>query len=501
MKVYKGVKWFISLVITFAAVICLCCTGAVAADGKTVTATTATSVKQGYGANCFVYLDSTEGLASIDITVHFDPSKIKINNVYNSVDCVVYDSAITADSINISYILDGKGTASKTQMFYFYYQVLGTAELGDTSADITVGEAYDSTITQVPVSGSRCKFSIDETVTTKSCSVSSSSTVSTKVQGEFSLSYRFSTYQIASGSAVINYDPEIFEVTSVTEGAFLGGKIADINTDLAGAVYISFVGTQYNSKYDLVTINFKTIKNMGGTSKITFKATELCDLQLNPIACSGYSTNANIAFDSAYVGDAPKMQVSAIYDKTSGKVFATVKLDKNSKLGAGDFVLTFDNSALAFSSYEVGFDPDMFIVNDAQASNGVLKFYIVSTTDITSAETVVNLTFNVKSTFEGESTWMDINGSNLTDSLTNPIMLNFIGADDITLSDPIIAGDVNGDEIVDKDDAINLMMHIFFPDTYLVNQNVDFNNDKVVDKDDAIYLMMHIFFPDTYPIG
>ena len=63
-----------------------------------------------------------------------------------------------------------------------------------------------------------------------------------------------------------------------------------------------------------------------------------------------------------------------------------------------------------------------------------------------------------------------------------------------------IIGDVNGDRTVNKDDAIHLLMHIFYPDVYPVNQNCDFDGNGIVDTDDAIYLLMHISFPDAYPI-
>ena len=128
-----------------------------------------------------MYIDSVEGLAALDVTVHFDASKVKILNVYNSVSCTLYDSVTNTDNVQFSYIFDGKGAASKTRLFYFQYQALSNAEIGDSHFDITIGEAYDNSLNTVEVSGSRCNFKIEETVTSKTCSVSSKSSVASSI--------------------------------------------------------------------------------------------------------------------------------------------------------------------------------------------------------------------------------------------------------------------------------------------------------------------------------
>ena len=432
MPIYKKLKSFISLVCIVALLLCSFTISVGAADGKTVTASTTASIKQGSSGTCYVYIDSTTDLAALDVTVHFDPEKVKINSIYNSISCLLYDSAKNTDNIQFNYILDGEGTNSQTRLFYFYYQVLPNAETGDAYFHITIGEAYDSGLNDVAVSGSRCDFVITENITNKTCTVSSSSTVNTAVEQEFSLSYRFSTNGIASGTVVINYDHELFEVVEVTPGGFLNNKITDINTDLLGSVYISFVGTEYNTKYDFVTLKFKTLKNVNEASTITFKASELCDKELNVISCKEYTTTANIVFDDSYVENAPKMSVMAEYNAQTKKVTANILLEAGSHLGAGDFTLDFDPKLLSFESYEKKFSPTFFNVNDKEIADGKLKFSVISLEDITTAETVLTVTFDIKSFDTKQQTQIIIDGNMLTDSLVNPIVLNFVN-DSITM--------------------------------------------------------------------
>lgn len=61
-------------------------------------------------------------------------------------------------------------------------------------------------------------------------------------------------------------------------------------------------------------------------------------------------------------------------------------------------------------------------------------------------------------------------------------------------------GDVDGVDGVSLNDAIYLLYHVNFKDTYPVNQPVDFDGNGKEDLDDAIYLLYHVNFKDTYPL-
>lgn len=64
----------------------------------------------------------------------------------------------------------------------------------------------------------------------------------------------------------------------------------------------------------------------------------------------------------------------------------------------------------------------------------------------------------------------------------------------------IVAGDLDGDGVVTRSDAIHVLYHSIYPDDYPVNQSVDFDEDGEITREDAIYLLYHSIYPQDYPL-
>ena len=436
MKMRKTLVALLALICILTSV---CTLGTFAESTNQVYAKTDASAEQGSGRYAYIYLDDLTDLASLTVAVHYDPDKVSVTDSYNQVGCTLYDSSNTDGCLQYSYIFDGEGSNTKTNLFYFDYQIKENAPVGESYFDIVVSDAYTAELETVNISGSRCKFNITENKTAQTTYVYASSDIQTSVKEEFEISYSIGDWEIASGSFSIQYDPELFEVVEVSKGALLDGKVSDVNDKLDGEVAVSFVGTSYNYQYDLVKVKFRTLKNVAEPSTIRFVSTDFYDLDLNGYVCNGFTTNVNVSFDETYTEDAPSMFLSSAYDEATGKVTLLVKLEKDSRLGAGDFVLSFDTSKLSYASAEKKFSPTFFNINESHVADGILKFSIISLNDITDEQTILAVTFDAKNNCSEQTAEFNITGSGLTDSLTNAIMLNFVDAT-VTLPSKHTAG-------------------------------------------------------------
>ena len=245
----------------------------------------------------YVYIETLENVAALNVSLHYDPSVIEITGTYNQVSCTMYDNSLGKDELSYSYLFDGNGGTDKTCLFTFYYTVKDDAPIGRHMFDLTVNEAYDFSFESTDVKGSRFGYSVSAAKQEKSCYIYGTGNVSSQKEMEFELSYGFDTIQVASGAIEIQYDKNLFEFVSMENGGFLNGKIVDINTKQSGTVYLSFLGTEYAQNTDILRVRFKTIGNVTQTSQIKFKAADLYDLDLSHIRSGGFSTDVNLTYN------------------------------------------------------------------------------------------------------------------------------------------------------------------------------------------------------------
>ena len=69
--------------------------------------------------------------------------------------------------------------------------------------------------------------------------------------------------------------------------------------------------------------------------------------------------------------------------------------------------------------------------------------------------------------------------------------------DEVTV---VIKGEIDGNGIIDSDDAIHLLRNTLFPDDFSVVAEDDIDGSGEYNSDDAIYLLRYTLFPEEFPL-
>jgi uncharacterized repeat protein (TIGR02543 family) len=63
-----------------------------------------------------------------------------------------------------------------------------------------------------------------------------------------------------------------------------------------------------------------------------------------------------------------------------------------------------------------------------------------------------------------------------------------------------LPGDINLDNAVNRDDVMELLWHINFPQQFPILVPADFTGDGKINRDDVMHLLWHITFPEMFPL-
>ena len=63
-----------------------------------------------------------------------------------------------------------------------------------------------------------------------------------------------------------------------------------------------------------------------------------------------------------------------------------------------------------------------------------------------------------------------------------------------------VPGDIDGNRVVNRDDVIQLLLHVSMPDSFSVKVPADFTGDGRVTRDDVLQLLLHVSMPDAFPL-
>ena len=64
-----------------------------------------------------------------------------------------------------------------------------------------------------------------------------------------------------------------------------------------------------------------------------------------------------------------------------------------------------------------------------------------------------------------------------------------------------IPGDIDCNMLVNRDDVVQLLLHVSMPDAFPIEVDADFTGDGTLNRDDVVQLLLHVSMPDAFPLS
>ena len=356
------------------------------------------SVTQGSGTYIYVYAKNFVSVAGLDVFVRYDSSAFTlgsaskgsfISGAYGEV------NAETAGEINLSFVaadgLSGNGLLLTIRLY-----AKSDAEIKEYPAEIIAGDCYGADLNPIAISASGCKIKVNaKQQITETVTFYASYGGGTKRRGdEVSMSfYTNNSHEFASADFEINYDDEMLELKSVSLGDKL--KNADsatfsVNKNTKGYVKISYAALSAAPSYvSAVSISFTVIGDKDGQTQVEFISSGLYDSNLT--AYNGSKVNAAVKTEAIPpVITYPK--ISLRIAKVSSELELEIFAEKDTLIAAGDFFVTFDETAYECISIVKTLDDSMVVGNTAYKA-GMARLSFIYEDGITEDTPLVRLKF------------------------------------------------------------------------------------------------------------
>lgn len=65
----------------------------------------------------------------------------------------------------------------------------------------------------------------------------------------------------------------------------------------------------------------------------------------------------------------------------------------------------------------------------------------------------------------------------------------------------MIPGDIDGNFVVNRDDVVQLLLHVSMPDAFPIAVPADYTGDGNISRDDVVQLLLHVSMPDAFPLA
>lgn len=290
-----------------------------------------------------------------------------------------------------------------------------------------------------------------------------------------------------------DYDTSMLQLTDVTVSANLGGQF----TYSKKAVWLNSSDTTYTGEILTLTFNVLSDSVDGGAAvTVTYNTGDISNYNEEDVFFDIVEGEVTVQTATAYD---TRVSLGKVTGSTGETVNVYVSLDKETSVKSMSvFDVMYDSEKVTLTKGEWVTENSSISDWNAEDETGVVTFAENTTLN----GRVFLLTFQIKENLEDVTveiaatlkvTQQNASGEEKElDVEMVPGCINIVN---------ILRGDVNGDGVVDSNDAIFLLYHTLLPERYEINQSGDFDGDSDTDSDDAIYLLYFTMLPQKYPLA
>lgn len=391
------------------------------------------SVTQGSGAYIYVYAKNFTDVAGLDLCVRYDSSAFNLGSASKGsfASGALGDvNAETAGEIKFSLVsvdgLDGNGLLLRVLLY-----AKSDAEIKDYTAEIIVGDCYDSALNAVAVASQSCKITVNaKPQITEKISFNANYPGGVKRKGDvFNVGfYTNNSRGFASADFEMNFDSDMLALKSVSPGDALknaDSAVFSINDKTDGYVKISYAALSAAPSYvTAVNASFEVIGDADGKTQIDFISSALYDSALKPYNGSTVS----VPIDTEKIPTVityPKITLKTV-SVSSSEIVLDVFAEKDTSIAAGDFFIGFNSAEYACTTIEKILDGSM-VVGNTSFKNGVARLSFICEDGISDNTAVARLKFKVLAPCETKSAFT-LTGSKITDKNFVEQIVEYSGA-------------------------------------------------------------------------
>ena len=402
------------------------------------------SVTQGSGAYIYVYAKNFTDVAGLDLCVRYDSSAFNLGSASKGsfASGALGDvNAETAGEVKFSLVsvdgLDGNGLLLSVLLY-----AKSDAEIKDYTAEIIVGDCYDSALNAVAVASQSCKITVNaKPQITEKISFNANYPGGVKRKGDvFNVGfYTNNSRGFASADFEMNFDSDMLTLKSVSLGDALknaNSATFSVNDKTDGYVKISYAALSAAPSYvTAMTASFEVIGDADGQTQIDFISSALYDSALKPYNGSTVSVSVDTEKIPTVI-TYPKITLKTV-SVSSSEIVLDVFAEKDTSIAAGDFFIGFNSAEYACTEIAKTLDGSMVVGNTA-FKNGVARLSFICEDGISDNTAVARIKFNVLAPCETKSAFT-LTGSKITDKNFVEQTVEYSGATVVVPHDFVVA--------------------------------------------------------------